>query len=626
MLYHGSRKKFSLNFKLEPQNEYTSSDNIQYLEDFFENLKPQNCISRKEAVYLSDNLDLIDVSGGYTDIIYEVSTDYYEKSDLAWYTEAQSFLDNGKTISAKKCAENYWNGVPFIDEERSCFEYRAKTATVINIVEINVPEDDLEFVNLRVSNINGLKKTTKAKITSKIPLILYHGTNSNEITEPNLNSERHPSNALGLFFSSDKEISSNYGKNIFECVLNIENPYVMDFQEINSIKNHKEAINKVTNLKNKGYDGIFLKKIEELGYSEYIVFDNSQIITINKHFNNTKIKLYHGTSFKNLENILKNGFEANEALGANWYVFSSDFSSALFHASTNENEEAIVIEFDIPIFNNDFSTHAPYLWNPYHRNENSCWFAAQTNIPPEFINKVHKVPYEIYKTQKISIDFKTSYELLNQNNIMYSVIQHYDLNDFLNNYTNFENREFIQSESRRYIVATNKNKEIVGYACLVDNEKNNARSINGCLTLSNIEVLEQYRNKGIATNILNIVIDEVKKEGKILRRTAPDLMGKLYIYERIGEICNKKGVDYVPHNLTFIYESLSKNEKFIKLSNEEKIESVNFFANKILEHEKVIEWDIRTIDDINSSFYDIFDDVYKKNHNFSLEKKTKIKF
>ena len=59
---------------LEPQLEfYTRRSDVQFLEKIMYAYRPDDKLSRYDSVFLVDNIDDIDSSGGYTDFIYEVS-------------------------------------------------------------------------------------------------------------------------------------------------------------------------------------------------------------------------------------------------------------------------------------------------------------------------------------------------------------------------------------------------------------------------------------------------------------------------------------------------------------------------------------------------------------------------
>lgn len=139
IFYHGSLKKFEIGFTLKPRNEFTSNDSVKELEFFFESLKPKNCLSRSKSVFLTDDPNLIDNCGGYTDYIYTISAnkEEVEFSDLSWYTEAESYLEDGDFEKAKDCANKYWKGVVNPDSNFSCGEYRIKEAIIHSLFEDN---------------------------------------------------------------------------------------------------------------------------------------------------------------------------------------------------------------------------------------------------------------------------------------------------------------------------------------------------------------------------------------------------------------------------------------------------------------------------------------------------------
>ena len=72
--YHGSSVKLRIGTILEPQLEfYTRRSDVQFLEKIMYAYRSDDKLSRYDSVFLVDNIDDIDSSGGYTDFIYEVS-------------------------------------------------------------------------------------------------------------------------------------------------------------------------------------------------------------------------------------------------------------------------------------------------------------------------------------------------------------------------------------------------------------------------------------------------------------------------------------------------------------------------------------------------------------------------
>jgi hypothetical protein len=137
--FHGSAKFIKNNTILKPHvDSYVKQVDNDFLEKLMEKYRPEDKISRYDAVFMVDNIDLIDDAGGSTDFIYEVlPKGEIERSDLAWYTEVQAVDEEENEDLIKEYALNYWNGVKFYDEKSSVWEYRAKSAIVIDLIEEN---------------------------------------------------------------------------------------------------------------------------------------------------------------------------------------------------------------------------------------------------------------------------------------------------------------------------------------------------------------------------------------------------------------------------------------------------------------------------------------------------------
>lgn len=114
------------------------------------------------------------------------------------------------------------------------------------------------------------------------------------------------------------------------------------------------------------------------------------------------LKVFHGTNPKFVDSIKKDGLK-NKSMGyqQGWYMVSTDFESALFHANPDDNKELVyVFEFNIPITENNRWVGYPYLWKGSKRNDNSTWFALMKEIPSEFITKIHEISYDEWIDRK----------------------------------------------------------------------------------------------------------------------------------------------------------------------------------------------------------------------------------
>lgn len=134
VFYHGSIKELENGLHLLAQSDgyvqCEADEAIEGFEDFMESLRPEDKISRFDAVFMADNTEDIDNLGGFTDYIYKVKPiGEYSKHDLAWYSIASNYylVDNEK---AKECALKYWSGEQYDKVENSVFEYMVGSAII----------------------------------------------------------------------------------------------------------------------------------------------------------------------------------------------------------------------------------------------------------------------------------------------------------------------------------------------------------------------------------------------------------------------------------------------------------------------------------------------------------------
>lgn len=114
---------------------------------------------------------------------------------------------------------------------------------------------------------------------------------------------------------------------------------------------------------------------------------------------NDKLTVYHGTKPKFVNDIRQNGLVNSNGYNQGWYMVSTDFESALYHAYS-DNGFVYVFEFEIPISDNDRWLGYPYLWKGSERDGNSTWFTLMQKLPKKFIKRVHKISYEDWLNQK----------------------------------------------------------------------------------------------------------------------------------------------------------------------------------------------------------------------------------
>lgn len=139
---HGSRKHFPIGFVLLPQSDgYVHSSDTKEHEAIFEQHRPKHCLSRLNSVFMlfSNDIDHIDDAGGYNDYVYKVNPKgKVEKSDMAWYSAISQLIDlDINDPELVTIVKNYWNGIPYTNRSHSLWEYRARSATVVKLLENN---------------------------------------------------------------------------------------------------------------------------------------------------------------------------------------------------------------------------------------------------------------------------------------------------------------------------------------------------------------------------------------------------------------------------------------------------------------------------------------------------------
>lgn len=136
MFFHGSMNQLAIGLFLCPQSDgYVQTTESQDLEELMESCRPDELVSRQDAVYFTSDIELIEPLGGYSDYIYEVEPiGKYSKHDLAWYSEADRCLMNDDKLGAMAAAKSYWSGEPYFDLSNSAYEYLCSEAEVLDDV------------------------------------------------------------------------------------------------------------------------------------------------------------------------------------------------------------------------------------------------------------------------------------------------------------------------------------------------------------------------------------------------------------------------------------------------------------------------------------------------------------
>lgn len=188
-----------------------------------------------------------------------------------------------------------------------------------------------------------------------------------------------------------------------------------------------------------------------------------------------------------------------------------------------------------------------------------------------------------------------------------------------------ENKKLMFSKSRlvehnRDFILAKDNDQVIGFAILFRSE-HGMTPLENVVSLSNIEIHKDYKNKGIATRLFQDVMNYAKSNNKILKRSLPTDEGQNYIEQKFSNLLNENKISYIPHNLAFLYERLSENNFFKNKDNQEKISTLHEFEKKILEHPKLKEFEVKTL---NMNFLNEADEIIQS-HKLKNTSKNKFK-
>lgn len=133
--YHGSSIKLKAGTILSGRGEdYEKKwgNNIEY--KILEDNRPDNFLSHKESVFMTDNIEDIDNAGGATDFLFTVKPlGPVEKHDMAWQSEILLAIQSGANLKEiKGMANKYWEGVA---TENPVWEYLTRKAKIIKVEE-----------------------------------------------------------------------------------------------------------------------------------------------------------------------------------------------------------------------------------------------------------------------------------------------------------------------------------------------------------------------------------------------------------------------------------------------------------------------------------------------------------
>lgn len=136
--YHGSFNKLSVGTLMTGRRETYEKDwakNPWY--KVLHTHKPAGMLAHKDAVFMTDNIDDLDMSGSPTNWIFTLKAlGPVERHDMNWISEIESLLSDDKKEDDEEVIEaaiNYWNGTPHPNE--SVWEYLTPSAKIVKVEE-----------------------------------------------------------------------------------------------------------------------------------------------------------------------------------------------------------------------------------------------------------------------------------------------------------------------------------------------------------------------------------------------------------------------------------------------------------------------------------------------------------
>jgi hypothetical protein len=148
VFFHGSMSYLEKGTVLVPQKNYESRWGHTDFYNLLEKYRPLNCLAHKHAVFMCDNDEDVDMAGGGTIWLFKVKPiGPVSKHDLNWSSEISMLASEGyiknRESKIRKCAKNYWAGVPH--ENETVWEYLCQKAEIIHVEAF----DDLGPCSLR---------------------------------------------------------------------------------------------------------------------------------------------------------------------------------------------------------------------------------------------------------------------------------------------------------------------------------------------------------------------------------------------------------------------------------------------------------------------------------------------
>lgn len=151
--------------------------------------------------------------------------------------------------------------------------------------------------------------------------------------------------------------------------------------------------------------------------------------------------------------------------------------------------------------------------------------------------------------------------------------------NYLDKYGNDFSHKYSLAPERDHIFAI-KDNQIVGIALLQDQEKSKKLQIKDTVTLSNLIVHPEYLQQGISKLLINHLVNYLKENNLILRRTDPTKEGKEYLFDNLTAKLKELDIPFVTEESSWIYKEFQTQNP--NKSSQENFELYTKFINKIV--------------------------------------------
>jgi GNAT superfamily N-acetyltransferase len=204
---------------------------------------------------------------------------------------------------------------------------------------------------------------------------------------------------------------------------------------------------------------------------------------------------------------------------------------------------------------------------------------------------------------------------LNSKQFNYHIVKEDDYFDFIIEHDIKLEKQSLSDRYRDHVFVTdNSNDDVIAYTSLMKDYEFPSSKTDDAMTMATIYVNSDYRNKGVSKQLIELSLEHIKNENKIFIRTSPSDDGKKHSLDRITKVANDLKLNFIQHNLSFVYRTLDSKGLLKNKSIKEKIEVFNKTCDKILNHFELKKENITNKEHITEiEHQEVLNQIIKKN-------------